>query len=45
MAKLGGVTYQAELPEKPQNMKKNKIAWGRLGLIVRLDSIWLNGLT
>ena len=45
MAKLGGVTHQAKPLEKPEGIKKDKIALGRLGQMVRPDSIRLNGLT
>ena len=45
MAKLGSVTYQVEVLEKLEGIRKDKTALKRLGLIVRLDNIWLDGLT
>ena len=39
MAKLGSVTHQIKLLEKPEGMKKDKIALKKLGLIVRPDGI------
>ena len=39
MAKLGGMTHQVKPLEKPEGIKKNRIALGRLGQIVRLDGI------
>ena len=45
MAKLGGVTHWAEPPERPEGMRKNRTALGRLGLIVRPEDIRLDGLS
>ena len=45
MAKLDGITHQAKPLEKPESMRKDRIALGRLGLIVRPDGIRLDGLT
>ena len=45
IAKLGGITYQAKSPEKPEGMRKDKTALKRLGQMVWLDGIWLDGLT
>ena len=45
IAKLGGVTYCAKPLKRPKNMRKNRTALEKLGQIVRLDGIWLNGLT
>ena len=39
MEKIGGMTYQAKLPERPRRIKKNRIALGKLGLMVQSDSI------
>ena len=39
MAKLGGVTYQAKPPERPEGMRKDRTALERLGLMVRPDGI------
>ena len=45
MAKLNDVTYQIELLEKLEDIKKNRTTLERLGLIVWLDSIWLDSTT
>ena len=45
MAKLDSMTHQAEPPEKLKGMRKDRIALEKLGLIMRLDGIWLDGLT
>ena len=45
MAKLGGMTHQVELLEKPEGIRKNRTVLGRLGLMVRPDGIWLDSLT
>ena len=39
MAKLGGVTHQAEILERPRGMRKDRIALGRLSLMVWSDGI------
>ena len=44
MIKLGSGTHQAKPPKRSGGMKKDKIALGRLGQMVRPDSIWLNNL-
>ena len=45
MAKLGSMTYQAKLLKRPEDMRKDRTALRRLGLMVRLDGIRLDGLT
>ena len=45
MAKLGGVTNQVEPPKKPEGMRKDRTALGRLGLMMRPNGIQLDGLT
>ena len=45
MAKLSGVTYQAKPLKKPKGIKKNRTALGKLSLIMRPNSIWLDSLT
>ena len=45
MAKLDGMTHQAQLPKRPGSMRKNKIPLERLGLMVRPDGIRLDSLT
>ena len=37
--KLGGMTYQVELSKKVQDIKKNKIVFEKLGLIIRPNNI------
>ena len=37
--KFSGIDYQAKLLEKLEDMKKDKTALGKLGLIVQLDAI------
>ena len=45
MAKLDNVTHCAEPLEKLESMRKNRIVLKRLGQMVQLDGIWLDGLT
>ena len=45
MAKLGGVTHRAKSPKRPEGMKKDRTALGKLGQMVRPDGIRLDGLT
>ena len=45
MAKLGDITYQAESLKRLGGMKKDRIGLGKQGLIVRPNSIWLDGIT
>ena len=45
IAKYDSVTHQAKLPERPEGMKKDRIALGKLGQMVRPNSIWLDSLT
>ena len=39
MAKLGGVTHSTKPSKKPEGMRKDRIALGRISQIVRLDGI------
>ena len=45
MAKLGGVTYLAELLERLGDIKKDRTALEKLDLIMQLHSIWLDSTT
>ena len=45
IAKFGSMTHQTKPLKKPKSMRKDRTALGRLGLMVRFNSIWLNGST
>ena len=45
MAKLGSVTHGVKRSKKLGDMRKDRITLGRLGRMVRPDSIRLDGLT
>ena len=45
IVKLSGMTHWAEPLERPKSMKKNRIVLKKLGLMIRPDGIWLDGLT
>ena len=45
MAKLDGVTHQAEPSKKLEDIRKNRTVLEKLSLMVRFDDIWLDNLS
>ena len=44
MAKLDGMIYQIKPLEKLESLKKNRSLLEKLGLIIQVNGIWLDGL-